>query len=519
MDFIGILKKILIAILGVVATAVLIASCMTTIYYDMHEDVDFPHYKSESLLYLGVSVLVVFVIFFLAYKRDLFYGKGMILFALGFCLAYCLTLIFAIKPLPVNDSKLIDDALLQFEQGDYSSLTNAGGYLFTWPFQLGYFLFGQTMDRFFGHGNYLAWDIVQVLAILITVYVLYLITWELFEDRRICGIMALLSVGMLFFYNYSTYIYGDILSMGPQTLALYFAILYAKRGKLWNALFSIIAISLAVMLKTNCEITAIAIGMVFLLSAFERFSGEGKNRRGNRDSENFQNRLLVRIMVTALMVAAIICVKNAVNSYYVKLTGIAEIPGGSPSASHIAMGIQESELENGWYNGYNYKVFAENDYDTDRTRAAAVENIKERVSYFIQHPGYTARFFGRKFMTQWADPVCVSTHNLDLVSRHVENPTKLKDFLVFGMGSTAISWIMNVFMSVCYLCVVIYFLFKIRDRDLPAEEMLLLILLFGGMAFHMFWEGSSRYVMRYYVYWLPYAAWGMKRVLSAGACK
>jgi hypothetical protein len=44
--------------------------------------------------------------------------------------------------------------------------------------------------------------------------------------------------------------------------------------------------------------------------------------------------------------------------------------------------------------------------------------------------------------------------------------------------------------------------------------MLILILIFGGILFHEFWEGSSRYAMRYYIYWLPYAAFGMKKVLE-----
>ena len=199
----------------------------------MHIDVDFPHYKSETITHLLLSMAVVFIFFLILYKKNLLNNsKIYVILALIFCAAYCITLVLSIKPLPVDDSKLIDDVLLEIEEGNYSSLTGAGGYLYTWPFQLGYVFFGQLMDRFFGHGNYFAWDIVQLISILVTVYVLYQITWELFEDRKICSIAALLSMGMLFFYNYVTYIYGDILSMGPQTVALYLIILYIKREKL-----------------------------------------------------------------------------------------------------------------------------------------------------------------------------------------------------------------------------------------------------------------------------------------------
>ena len=178
------------------------------------------------------------------------------------------------------------------------------------------------------------------------------------------------------------------------------------------------------------------------------------------------------------------------------------------------MGLQESELENGWYNGYNYKVFKENNYDSEATSRAAVENIKARLSEFRSDPGYGIRFFLRKFSTQWADPVCISTHNLDLVSRHVEDQPPLCDFIVFGKGSVILRWIMNVFMSVCYLCVLIFLVTRLVGKKVTTPQMLVLILIFGGILFHEFWEGSSRYAMRYYIYWLPFAACGMKVLLG-----
>ena len=194
-------NQFVLILLTIAAAVVFVASFFTTIYYDMHVDVDLPHYKRETILHLVVSMVLVQAFFFIVYKKKWLESGKLIVAALGFCVVYCLTLILSIKPLPVDDSSLIDDVLLEFAKGAYTSLKGAGGYLYTWPFQLGYFLFGQIMDGIFGHGNYLAWDIIQLLCILITVYLLYKITWELFEDKRICGIMALLSFGMLFFYN------------------------------------------------------------------------------------------------------------------------------------------------------------------------------------------------------------------------------------------------------------------------------------------------------------------------------
>lgn len=512
-------NSLVLILLTIASAVVFLVSFFTTIYYDAHVDVDFPHYKKETILHLVISMVFVFAFFFIMYKKKWLESGKLIVLALLFCTVYSLTLILNIKPLPVDDSSLLDDALLQFSEGDYSSLKGAGGYLYTWPFQLGYFLFMQFMDFCFGHGNYRPWDIALLISILITVFLLYKITWELFESKKICGIMALLSFGLLCFYNYSTYIYGDIYSLAPQTFALYLAILFVKREKVRYGIFAGIFMTLAILLKTNSEITLIAIVIVLLLNVHKDDVGEN-----GYQSYEVCKRFWIRAALIAFIIFATWLGKELVNSHYCKLTGLSEIPGGSPSVSHIVMGLSESELEDGWYNRYNYDVFAENDYDTEKTKLAATEDLKERLQFFSQNPKYFVKFMARKFITQWADPVCISTHNLDLVSRHVENPGVLKDFIVFGKGSIIFRWVMNVFMSVCYLCVLVYLFVRLRAKGakgtgvavqkVTTQEMLLLVMILGGMAFHQFWEGSSRYAMRYYIYWLPYAAYGMNVILE-----
>ncbi|MBO6253073.1 MAG: glycosyltransferase family 39 protein, partial [Bacteroidaceae bacterium] len=414
-----------------------------------------------------------------------------------------------------------DNIINQFAVGDYSSLTEPGGYLFTWPFQLGYVGFGQIMHFLFGESNYLAWDIVQLLSILATIYLLYQITWELFEDEVICGIMAVVSCGALFFYNFVTYIYGDIISMAPQTLALYMMVLYVKRERAGYALVAAISIAVAILLKTNCEIALIAILMVLLSSAIPEVQKSKKvalytdHVKGRRTYTS--KRIVSKVALTVVFLAMTMLLKNALDTYYCKLAGLSTIPDGSPAWSHIAMGLQESELEDGWYNGYNYQVFGENNFDSEATAIAAQHNIAETLRGFVNSPLHGAKFFARKFTTQWADSVCISTHDLDLVSRHVDVQSPLRDYLVFGSdkGCPLLIWIMNVFMPVCYIGVAVYLFGILKGRAVSHQEMLILILIFGGIVFHEFWEGSSRYAMRYYIYWLPYAAYGIKVILNA----
>ena len=510
----------LIIVFCLLAAAVLVlgTSIVTTIYYDYGCDNDWPHYERENiLLLLLLCVGVVFVFMVLKKHGVLKQKRGPLLFGLVFCTVYCLMLIFSIRPLPVNDSNTLDDIINSFMAGDYSSLTDKEGYLYIWPFQLGYVAFGQMMCTVFGIGNYIAWDLVQLLSILVTVYLLYQMTWEFFGNREICGIMAVLSAGMLFFYNYVTYIYGDILSMAPQTIALFLEVLYMKRKKVSYGIGAGVAIAIAIMLKTNCEIALIALVMMLILNMIQRKNNSESEYAvniSNKGARIWKTRVIMSLAIILVMIALIFGVKGLVNAYYCNVTGLDSIPTGSPSVSHIAMGLQESELEDGWYNGYNYHVFAENNYETEATKAAAVENIKETLADFANRPLHAGKFLLRKFLTQWADSVCISTHNLDLVNRHHDNPTWLAGFLVSGFGSTIMQWIMNVYMTICYLGVVIYLISVLKNKNVSDSEMLILILIFGGIVFHEFWEGSSRYAMRYYVYWIPFAAFGMKKLLD-----
>jgi len=510
--------------LFVAALIVIGVSSVTTIYYDMHSDEDWPHYGSENILFLILGLLLVFAGLFLLYRLEVFEKYSGYLMAGGiiFSAIYCMMLILVIHPQAVNDSKALDDIINAFSRGDYSSLTEPGGYLFTWPFQLGYVGFGQIMHAIFGESNYFAWDMVQLVSILVTIGLIYKITWELFEDRTVCGMVAVISCGALFFYNYVTYIYGDIISMAPQTLALYMMVLFVKRNKVRYTVISAVSITVAILLKTNCEIALIALIVVLLGSSIVE-----KNKTRNvvlfNDNAGVKysvgKRLFARAVLALLFLVLVFGAKKAVDSYFCKVSGLGSIPDGSPAWSHIAMGLQESPLEDGWYNGYNYKVFEENGYDSAATAAAARENIINTLTDFAHRPLHGARFLVRKFATQWADSVCISTHNLDLVSRHVDIVSPFRDYLVFGSdkGCPVLIWIMNIFMPVCYIGVAVYLFGILKGRKITHQEMLLLILIFGGIMFHEFWEGSSRYTMRYYIYWLPYAAYGLSRLFSCKA--
>ena len=64
------------------------------------------------------------------------------------------------------------------------------------------------------------------------------------------------------------------------------------------------------------------------------------------------------------------------------------------------MGLQESYKAPGWWNGYNAKVFADNEYDIPKTKEAISQNISERVGELKKDKEYTLSFFSKKTASQ-----------------------------------------------------------------------------------------------------------------------
>ena len=72
-------------------------------------------------------------------------------------------------------------------------------------------------------------------------------------------------------------------------------------------------------------------------------------------------------------------------------------------------------------------------------------------------------------------------------------------------------------MFLIYLGTLLYCISVFRAKKLSSLQGFLILYIFGGMLFHEIWEGSSRYTMRYYIYLLPYASFGLMLLLRRAA--
>ena len=99
--------------------------------------------------------------------------------------------------------------------------------------------------------------------------------------------------------------------------------------------------------------------------------------------------------------------------------------------------------------------------------------------------------------------------NLELTSRHVEGQPAIVYSIVYGKGRIIFQWIMNVSQNIIYLGAACYCIGIVKRKKLDFTQAFLILFIFGGMLFHELWEGSSRYVIRYYICLLPIAAYGL----------
>lgn len=490
---------------GILAGIVLLFSLVTVISFRQYEQNDLFDVTADRPL-----LLIIFMAGFLLATMAALAQAGdkkrfpwpMMLTAGGMSLF----MVLAIRGFATNDALQLDTIMQEFSAGNFVSL-QTGGYLFVYPFQVTYVLIGQVMAAVCGPSNYLAYQLLNVLSILINLFLLYEITWEIFQSPRICTVMQILSMGCWFYYVFATFIYSDLWSFTLQTAALYLEIRYLHRKRIWQGIGAGICIAAAILLKTNGYVALIAMVFILFWDLLHR--------------ERIRGEVVRRIALTACFLLLTFGSQKLVNGAVASAAGLDAMPKGTPAITYIAMGMQETEGKCGWYNGSNVGLFRDAGFDAEETTKAAREAIGVSIGEFQNSGRYFVGFYLRKFLSQWGDPTCVSMREMEETKRH-DVSTALSESLIFGTGSRILQWGMNVIHSMIYLGLTLYLAVRIwqavhageeggrENARVSAGELMLVVFILGGMLFHQLWEASGRYTMRYYLTMLPLASWGIE---------
>ena len=218
------------------------------------------------------------------------------------------------------------------------------------------------------------------------------------------------------------------------------------RQILFTGFGSILFLTLSVMLRKNSLIPVIAVLLVLLFEAL-------------RPGRNGKMRLGLLIMAVCLAVTSV-GILPLVQKCYEKKTGNT-LSSGVTAMSYLAMGMQEASRGCGWYNGFNIDTYDTAGMDTALANEISRLAIDERLTYFREHPGYTADFYLHKHLSQWADGTYASRQAT--LATYGGRSAFFKEVYEGSLSGGYIEWC-NAWQNVLYLGVLVFCIDSLKKR-------------------------------------------------------
>ncbi len=470
-------------------------SLLRTTYFELYSYVEAARYKWDMpFLTLAVSAgLIAFFCVLMKSERAKKINERKL--AAGSGVTFSLLTVLLFRGVATCDSSFLSDIAIEFLEGNYRAFEQ-GEYLYRYSFQTGMTALLELIYRIFGIENFIVFQLINTGCILVILRMLNKITEELFEEERICRLEAFLSMGMFPLFLFATFVYGDIIGWAFGISSIYFMIRYLKTDKQWNLLKASLLLSAGIVVKSNINILLVAAVIVVILHAVQK-----------------------RDFKILLWVAALVVISQAgtaiVNGIYVRRAGLEEFPRGIPKIAWIAMSMQKGDEGGyacGWYNGYNWVVYEENQFDQALTVQACMENLRESLQKFLHEQRYAVDYFYKKFSSQWNAPTFQAMITNEWSSRYVENLSGTARFFIYGGGREFLYGVMNIYHFFLFLCTGVYCLYSRKIWSL--ERAYFALNIFGGFMFHMIWEAQARYILGYFVLMLPLAAVGLDRIIE-----
>lgn len=489
----GFNKGIVIYISLIVYTFLAAVSFFSTAYFDKTY-LETTYYKWDSIsLHLITLAFVLFLLYQAERKEILERLPSKKLCVILLCYGAVFGGIWSIisHTVPTGDQFQVADCAADFIRGEYYYL-NPGKYLQIYPQQIGYVAYLEMLFRVFGPFSYSVVEALNVVFACVEYYMLYKITELIFENKRITNLVLLLLFGCLPYLFYVTLIYGELPAAPLALLAGYGCIRFTREGKIWQGALTVVSLGVAVVLKQNNLIVVIAITLYLLLKGLElkKYS---------------------YILLIVLCFLSVTVLDKGIKKQYEIRSGY-EIGNGVSPLMHIAMGMQEGQMAEGWYNGYILGTFWDNQEDVELCAEIAAQDIRDSINSFLKNPAYALKFYYKKIVSQWNNP----TYECLWIS-HFENSHDAS--LSWPVQSLYEGQLHQIFLNFAdeYQWIVfagagmgIYF----YRKKFTLEQLLLAIIILGGFFFHILWEAKARFILPYFILMIPYGAVGYEQVLA-----
>ena len=320
----------------------------------MLENVEY--HKDNFIFNLVMLVLFSFIVF--VYSRLIKRVDVRIIISACIFAVLVMGLVWTFSSLsaPTHDSLIVSRAAYKASLGDYSDIDS--DYFKRFPFQLGYVFFSEIIIRLFNTGdNYLVIEVINVICLAVSYLAVLMSVRIMFGSEKTVKICALLMVFCFPAILFCTFTYGNIPGLMFASLAVWQYL--GVKGKslksdILHGVLCALFIGISVSIKKNYMIVMAAILIIAVVRAIER-------------------KRFLHLACALLCVISVWGCSAAVVRLYEGRAG-CEFGDGIPMISWLAMGLNESEIAPGWYNGkYTVTNFHENGMDTE---LAAEDSVK-----------------------------------------------------------------------------------------------------------------------------------------------
>lgn len=542
------------------------------------------------------------------------FRRGLLLFTLGFVFGLGILLILFGRTVPAADALSVYNAAAEWILGNADIIHPTASYLSYYPQQIGLMAFLELLLRIWNLTGLSApaWHFIKLVYVCLlcgAIWFQYLSLQYLWPEnyKKISCCYLVMVCCNLPMIMYSSFVYGEIPSFAALSVGCYLLLRLLGsvspggsyrdnvspgssyrdnispggsspdssyrdnvsrndapsvtaydyvprmlRQILFTGFGSILFLTLSVMLRKNSLIPVIAVLLVLLFEAL-------------RPGRNGKMRLGLLIMAVCLAVTSV-GILPLVQKCYEKKAGNT-LSSGVTAMSYLAMGMQEASRGCGWYNGFNIDTYDTAGMDTAIANEISRLAIDERLTYFREHPGYTADFYLHKHLSQWADGTYASRQAT--LATYGGRSAFFKEVYEGSLGGGYIEWC-NAWQNVLYLGVLVFCIGSLKKRrkskvvghmadqtaghtagctadqmaehtagrtadpivghtagrtaDRPGTDRLGtdhlyvyvgLIAVLGGFLFHTFWEANSRYIFSYSLLLMPYCGAGV----CTGICR
>lgn len=506
------------------------------------------------------------------------FRRGLLVFTLTFVFGLGILLILFGRTVPAADALSVYNAAAEWILGNTDIIHPTVSYLSYYPQQIGLMAFLELLLRIWNLTGLSvpAWHFIKLVYVCLlcgAIWFQYLSLQYLWPEnyKKISCCYLVLVCCNLPMIMYSSFVYGEIPSFAALSVGCYLLLRLLGgvspdssyrdnvsrndapsvtaydyvprmlRQILFTGFGSILFLTLSVMLRKNSLIPVIAVLLVLLFEAL-------------RPGRNGKMRLGLLIMVVCLAVTSV-GILPLVQKCYEKKAGNT-LSSGVTAMSYLAMGMQEASRGCGWYNGFNIDTYDTAGMDTAIANEISRLAIDERLTYFREHPGYTADFYLHKHLSQWADGTYASRQAT--LATYGGRSAFFKEVYEGSLSGGYIEWC-NAWQNVLYLGVLVFCIDSLKKRrkskvvghmadqtagytagctadhmadqhgadwhgadrlgadrhgadQLGADRLYIyvgLIAVLGGFLFHTFWEANSRYIFSYSLLLMPYCGAGV----------